>query len=138
MAKVDEKKSGQAVYYGTGRRKDAVARVRLKPGSGNFNIDGKSLEEYFGRQTLQRLILKPLELTGTAGRFDVFARLDGGGISGQAGALRHGIARALVEADEGYRDELKKAGLLTRDPRMKERRKYGLKKARKAPQFSKR
>ncbi|MCL5291589.1 MAG: 30S ribosomal protein S9 [Actinobacteria bacterium] len=134
MAKVKE----QPIYYGTGRRKDAVARVRLKPGTGVFNIGGKSLEEYFGRQTLQRLIRQPLELTGTAGRFDVFATLDGGGVSGQAGALRHGIARALVEADDGFRDELKKAGLLTRDPRMKERRKYGLKKARKAPQFSKR
>ncbi|MHB0976398.1 MAG: 30S ribosomal protein S9 [Candidatus Aquicultorales bacterium] len=128
----------QAIYYGTGRRKDAVARVRLKPGTGVFNVEGKTLEEYFGRQTLQRLIRQPLELTGTGSRFDIFATLDGGGISGQAGALRHGISRALVEADEGFRDELKKAGLLTRDPRMKERRKYGLKKARKAPQFSKR
>ncbi|MCL6471451.1 MAG: 30S ribosomal protein S9 [Firmicutes bacterium] len=126
------------IYYGTGRRKDAVARVRLMPGKGEFNIDGKSLEAYFGRKTLQTLIQQPFAVTGTNGRFDVVASIKGGGISGQAGALRHGIARALLEADEGFRAELKKAGLLTRDPRMKERRKYGLKKARKRPQFSKR
>lgn len=130
--------AGKVVYYGTGRRKDAVARVRLTPGKGSFDIDGKSLEVYFGRKTLQTLIGQPFDVTGTNGRFDVIASIDGGGISGQAGALRHGIARALLEADEGFRGELKKAGLLTRDPRMKERRKYGLKKARKRPQFSKR
>lgn len=128
----------KVVYYGTGRRKDAVARVRLMPGKGMFNIDGKSLEVYFGRKTLQTLVQQPFDVTGTIGRFDVIASIIGGGVSGQAGALRHGIARALLEADLGFRGELKKAGLLTRDPRMKERRKYGLKKARKRPQFSKR
>lgn len=130
--------AGKVMYYGTGRRKDAVARVRLTPGKGDFNIDGKSLEVYFGRKTLQTLIRQPFDVTGTIGRFDVIASIVGGGISGQAGALRHGIARALLEADDGFRGDLKKAGLLTRDPRMKERRKYGLKKARKRPQFSKR
>jgi len=128
----------KVVYYGTGRRKDAVARVRLMPGTGQFNIDGKNLEIYFGRKTLQSLVQQPFDVTGTNGRFDVVASITGGGVSGQAGALRHGIARALLEADDGFRGELKKAGLLTRDPRMKERRKYGLKKARKRPQFSKR
>ncbi|MDI6716181.1 MAG: 30S ribosomal protein S9 [Actinomycetota bacterium] len=128
----------KVVYYGTGRRKDAVARVRLMPGKGEYNINNRSLETYFGRKTLQTLIQQPFEVTGTSGRYDVIATIIGGGISGQAGALRHGIARALLEADEGFRSELKKAGLLTRDPRMKERRKYGLKKARKRPQFSKR
>jgi len=128
----------KVVYYGTGRRKDAVARVRLMPGKGEYNINNRSLETYFGRRTLQTLIQQPFEVTGTSGRYDVIATIIGGGISGQAGALRHGIARALLEADEGFRSELKKAGLLTRDPRMKERRKYGLKKARKRPQFSKR
>ena len=128
----------KVIYYGTGRRKDAVARVRLTPGKGEFNIDGKNLETYFGRKTLQTLVQQPFDATGTIGRFDVIASITGGGVSGQAGALRHGIARALLEADDGFRGELKKAGLLTRDPRMKERRKYGLKKARKRPQFSKR
>lgn len=128
----------KVVYYGTGRRKDAVARVRLMPGTGQYNIDGKDLELYFGRKTLQSLVQQPFDVTGTNGRFDVVASITGGGVSGQAGALRHGIARALLEADNGFRGELKKAGLLTRDPRMKERRKYGLKKARKRPQFSKR
>ncbi len=128
----------KVIYYGTGRRKDAVARVRLTPGKGEFNIDGKNLETYFGRKTLQTLVQQPFDVTGTIGRFDVIASITGGGVSGQAGALRHGIARALLEADDGFRGELKKAGLLTRDPRMKERRKYGLKKARKRPQFSKR
>lgn len=126
------------VYTATGRRKDAVARVRLIPGKGKFDLDGKNLEDYFGRTTLRTMVKRPLELTGTLDKFDIIARLHGGGISGQAGALRHGIARALVQADEGFHGLLKKAGLLTRDPRMKERRKYGLKKARKAPQFSKR
>jgi len=126
------------VYASTGRRKDAVARVRLIPGKGKFDLKGKGLEEYFGRKTLCALIKRPFEITGTLERFDVIANLHGGGIAGQAGALRHGIARALLEADETFHSLLKKAGLLTRDPRMKERRKYGLKKARKAPQFSKR
>lgn len=126
------------VYAATGRRKDAVARVRLIPGKGKFDLKGKGLEEYFGRRTLCSLVKRPLEITGTLGKFDVVASLHGGGISGQAGALKHGIARALLEIDESFHNLLKKAGLLTRDPRMKERRKYGLKKARKAPQFSKR
>ncbi|HCH00022.1 MAG: 30S ribosomal protein S9 [Candidatus Aquicultor primus] len=128
----------KVVYIGTGRRKDAVARVRLMPGTGTFSIGGKTLEQYFGRKTLQALVQQPFNVTGTLARFDVIAKIEGGGISGHAGALRHGIARALLEADDGFRAELKKAGLLTRDPRMKERRKYGLKKARKRPQFSKR
>ncbi len=126
------------VYSATGRRKDAVARVRLVAGKGRFDLKGKSLEDYFGRRTLCSMVKRPLEVTGTLDKFDVIANIHGGGIAGQAGALKHGIARALLEADETFHDWLKKAGLLTRDPRMKERRKYGLKKARKAPQFSKR
>lgn len=128
----------QAVYWGTGKRKDAVARVRLVPGNGGFTLNGKPLEEYFPRKTHQILVQFPLQLTGTIDKFDVIANLEGGGVSGQAGALRHGVAKALLEADETLRSVLKSAGLLTRDPRMKERRKYGLKKARKRPQFSKR
>ncbi|HAW60491.1 MAG TPA: 30S ribosomal protein S9 [Actinobacteria bacterium] len=130
--------SQRVVYYGTGRRKEAVARVRLVPGKGEFNIEGKNLRDYFGQEILCTTIRRPLEITNTASKFDVIADIRGGGVSGQAGALVHGISRALLEADESFRDELKKAGLLTRDPRMKERRKYGLKKARKRPQFSKR
>ncbi|MEW6189487.1 MAG: 30S ribosomal protein S9 [Actinomycetota bacterium] len=133
-----EAKKSEAVYYGTGRRKESVARVQLVPGRGEFDIGGKGLEEYFGNKILCTSVRQPLKLTGTLSKFNIVAKLEGGGISGQAGALRHGISRALVEFDEGLRDELKKAGFLTRDPRMKERRKYGLKKARKAPQFSKR
>jgi len=125
-------------YSATGRRKDAVARVRLVPGNGKFDLKGKSLEDYFGRQTLCSLVRRPLEITGTLDKFNIVANLHGGGIAGQAGALAHGIARALLTADDTFHGLLKKAGLLTRDPRMKERRKYGLKKARKAPQFSKR
>jgi small subunit ribosomal protein S9 len=125
-------------YSATGRRKDAVARVRLVPGKGKFDLKGKNLEDYFGRKTLCTMVRRPLEVTGTLEKFDVLASLHGGGTAGQAGALRHGIARALLEVDENFHTLLKKAGLLTRDPRMKERRKYGLKKARKAPQFSKR
>jgi small subunit ribosomal protein S9 len=128
----------EAVYYGTGRRKTSVARVRVKPGTGLYRVNGRSLEEYFGRGTLRTLIEQPFRVTETFGRFDVFATIHGGGDSGQAGALRHGIARALLEAGDDYRAELKKAGLLRRDPRMVERKKYGLKKARKRPQFSKR
>ncbi len=128
----------KVVYWGTGKRKDAGARVRLIPGTGSFTLNNKSLEEYFPRKSHQILVRQALQLTGTADKFDVIARLEGGGISGQAGALRHGIAKALLEADESLRGPLKKAGFLTRDPRMKERRKYGLKKARKKPQFSKR
>jgi len=126
-------KTESATYWGTGRRKEAVARVRLVPGTGAMNINGKTLEQYFGRDTLRTYVKRPLELTETADRFDVLARIDGGGTSGQAGALRHGIARALLEAGEEYRDPLKRAGLLTRDSRMVERKKYGLKKARKRP-----
>jgi small subunit ribosomal protein S9 len=125
-------------YYGTGRRKTSVARVRVIPGQGNITINGKTLEDYFGRKVLQTIVKQPLVLLGVEGKYDVIANVDGGGNSGQAGAIRHGIARALQVADSSYRPSLKKAGFLTRDPRMKERRKYGLKKARKAPQFSKR
>ncbi|MBE3585305.1 MULTISPECIES: 30S ribosomal protein S9 [Desulfofundulus] len=125
-------------FYGTGRRKNAVARVYLVPGEGRIIINDRPVEMYLGRKTLEVLVRQPLELTGTEGRFDVLARVKGGGISGQAGAVRHGIARALVKADPNLRPVLKKAGFLTRDPRMKERRKYGLKKARRAPQYSKR
>lgn len=127
-----------AVYYGTGRRKNAVARVRLVPGSGTITVNGRPADPYFGREALMISINAPFRVTETVGRFDVIASLKGGGISGQAGALRHGIARALLEAGDEYRDELKKEGLLTRDSRMVERKKYGLKKARKRPQFSKR
>lgn len=125
-------------YYGTGRRKTSVARVRVIPGQGNITINGKTLEDYFGRKVLQTIVKQPLVLLSVEGKYDVIANVDGGGNSGQAGAIRHGIARALQVADPSYRPSLKKAGFLTRDPRMKERRKYGLKKARKAPQFSKR
>ncbi|NLV92223.1 MAG: 30S ribosomal protein S9 [Firmicutes bacterium] len=125
-------------YYGTGRRKDAVARVFVRPGTGRITINGLEPKQYFGRDTLVQLVLQPLVATGTENKFDVIATVKGGGISGQAGAVRHGLARALLEVDETFRPILKKSGYLTRDPRMKERHKYGLKKARKAPQFSKR
>ncbi|HHY18712.1 MAG TPA: 30S ribosomal protein S9 [Firmicutes bacterium] len=126
-------------YYGTGRRKTSVARVRVKPGQGHIVVNGKELEEYFGREVLQTIVKQPLVAIGAEGKYDVIAKVDGGGHSGQAGAIRHGLARALLLVDDGsYRPVLKKAGFLTRDPRMKERKKYGLKKARKAPQFSKR
>lgn len=129
--------AGEAMYYGTGRRKNATARVRLVPGTGKVTVNGKEAKEYFGRQQLVDYATTPFKVTDTEGHFDVIARANGGGISGQAGALRHGIARALLTAGE-YRAELKKAGYLTRDSRMIERKKYGLKKARKRPQFSKR
>ena len=125
-------------YYGTGRRKSSVARVRLVPGNGNVIINGKDMAEYFGKKTLEMIVMQPLELTETVGRFDVKVNATGGGTSGQAGAIRHGIARGLLQYDEELRSALKKAGFLTRDPRMKERKKYGLKAARRAPQFSKR
>ncbi len=125
-------------YYGTGRRKHAVARVRLLPGTGNIVINGRSIDEYFGLETLKLIVRQPLTLTDTLGKFDVYARVEGGGFSGQAGAIRHGISRALLRVDGQMRPVLKPAGLLTRDPRMKERKKYGLKAARRAPQFSKR
>ncbi|MDA8229377.1 MAG: 30S ribosomal protein S9 [Desulfitobacterium hafniense] len=128
----------QVQFYGTGRRKNAVARVYLVPGEGKVVVNSKQVLEYFGRRTLDMVVRQPLELTNTTGRFDVICKVVGGGVSGQAGAVRHGIARALVQADPNLRPVLKRAGFLTRDPRMKERRKYGLKKARRAPQFSKR
>ncbi|MBC8015030.1 MAG: 30S ribosomal protein S9 [Sporomusaceae bacterium] len=125
-------------YYGTGRRKTSVARVRLVPGEGNVVVNGRALPEYFGRKTLELIVKQPLNLTETLGKYDVLIKVAGGGPSGQAGAVRHGISRALLLVDAEYRPSLKKAGFLTRDPREKERRKYGLKKARKASQFSKR
>ncbi|MGB9661564.1 MAG: 30S ribosomal protein S9 [Moorellaceae bacterium] len=125
-------------FYGTGRRKEAIARVWLVPGEGRILVNNRAPMEYFGQQILVDMIRRPLEITNMAGRFDVLAKVKGGGITGQAGAVRLGIARALLQADEGLRPVLRQAGFLTRDPRMKERRKYGLKKARKAPQFSKR
>lgn len=125
-------------YLGTGRRKESVARVRLLPGSGRIVINGKDMDQYFGLETLKLIVRQPLVTTETDGGFDVIAKVEGGGFSGQAGAIRHGIARALLHADGEYRPALKKNGYLTRDPRMKERKKCGLKKARRAPQFSKR
>lgn len=125
-------------YYGTGRRKTSVARVRLVPGEGKIVINGRELGAYFGRKTLELIVKQPIELTETIGKYDVIAKVEGGGPSGQAGAVRHGISRALLLVDAEYRPALKQAGFLTRDPREKERRKYGLKKARKASQFSKR
>ena len=136
MAKTTKKK---LQYWGTGRRKKAIARVRLIPnGTGAIVINKRHLEDYFGLGTLQYIVKQPLVLTDTADKFDVAVNVYGGGLTGQAGAIRHGIARALNQANPDFRPALKKAGFLTRDPRMKERKKYGLKKARKAPQFSKR
>lgn len=128
----------QVQYRGTGRRKTSSARVRLVPGKGNIVINEKPIAEYFGRGVCEQIVRQPLELTGTTDKFDVLVNVIGGGLMGQAGAIRHGISRALLLADGDFRPALKEAGFLTRDPRMKERRKYGLKKARKAPQFSKR
>ncbi len=125
-------------YYGTGRRKSSVARVYLVPGSGKITINKRDIDEYLGLETLKVVVRQPLALTGTEGKYDVLVNVKGGGYTGQAGAIRHGIARALLEVDEEFRPALKAAGFLTRDPRMKERKKYGLKKARRAPQFSKR
>ena len=130
--------SAKPYFYGTGRRKSSVARVRVYPGSGSITINGKDIDQYFGLETLKLIINQPFEVTGTMGKFDIVANVNGGGMSGQAGAIRHGVARALLTADENYKPLLKKAGFLTRDPRMKERKKYGLKGARRAPQFSKR
>lgn len=127
-----------ARYYGTGRRKSSVARVYLVPGSGKITVNKRDIEEYFCLETLKLIIRQPLEVTGTTGKFDISINVCGGGTTGQAGAIRHGISRALLEADSDFRPALKKAGFLTRDPRMKERKKYGLKAARRAPQFSKR
>jgi len=125
-------------YMGTGRRKTSVARVRLLPGSGNININKRDIEEYFDFDTLKTLVREPLRITDTLDKYDVYVNVSGGGFTGQAGAIRHGISRALIEADEDLRPILKKAGFLTRDPRMKERVKYGLRGARRAPQYSKR
>ena len=125
-------------YYGTGRRKSSVARVYLVPGTGKITINKRDMDEYFGLETLKVVVRQPLTATETADKFDVLVKVRGGGYTGQAGAIRHGIARALLNVDADYRPVLKKAGFLTRDPRMKERKKYGLKAARRAPQFSKR
>ena len=132
-------KSKKPYFYGTGRRKSSVARVHLFPnGTGAITINGRDIEDYFGLETMKLIVNQPFGVTGTAGKFDIVANVAGGGISGQAGAIRHGVARALLAADAEYRPALKAAGFLTRDPRMKERKKYGLKAARRAPQFSKR
>ena len=130
--------SAKPYFYGTGRRKKTVARVRVYPGTGMITINGKDINEYFGLETMNLIVNQPFEVTGTAGKFDVVATVVGGGFSGQAGAIRHGLSRALVLADEANKAPLKAAGFLTRDPRMKERKKYGLKAARRASQFSKR
>ena len=124
--------------YGTGRRKSSVARVRIVPGTGKITINDRDIDEYFGLETLKVVVRQPLVATDTLGKFDVIAKVTGGGFTGQAGAIRHGLSRALLTVDEEYRPALKSAGFLTRDPRMKERKKYGLKAARRAPQFSKR
>lgn len=125
-------------FYGTGRRKKSVARVRVYPGTGKITINDRGIDEYFGLETLKLIVRQPLALTGTVEKFDIVCRVNGGGVTGQAGAIRHGLSRALLQYDEALRPALKKAGFLTRDPRMKERKKYGLKGARRAPQFSKR
>ena len=130
--------SSKPYFYGTGRRKKSVARVRIVPGSGAITINGRDVDDYFGLDTLKLIVNQPFATTGTEGKFDIIARVNGGGFSGQAGAIRHGLSRALVAADEANKPALKAAGFLTRDPRMKERKKYGLKAARRAPQFSKR
>ena len=130
--------SAKPYFYGTGRRKSSVARVRLYPGTGKITINGRDVEDYFGLETLKLIINQPFGVTNSTGKFDIVANVQGGGISGQAGAIRHGVARALLLADDTFRAPLKKAGFLTRDPRMKERKKYGLKAARRASQFSKR
>ena len=130
--------SAKPYFYGTGRRKSSVARVRLVPGTGVVTINNRDIDDYFGLETLKLIVNQPFGVTNTVGKFDIICRVNGGGFSGQAGAIRHGVARALLQADENYRAALKKAGFLTRDPRMKERKKYGLKAARRAPQFSKR
>ena len=125
-------------FWGTGRRKTAVARVRLVPGKGDITINKRTMDDYFGLETLKMMVRQPLELTGTSAKYDVLVNVKGGGFTGQAGAIRHGISRALLKAEPDLRSSLKAAGFLTRDPRMKERKKYGLKAARRAPQFSKR
>ena len=131
-------KKANGKFYGTGRRKSSIARVYLVPGNGTITINKRSLDEYFGLETLKVVVKQPLTLTETADKFDVIVNVHGGGYTGQAGAIRHGLSRALLHVDGEFRPVLKKAGFLTRDPRMKERKKYGLKAARRAPQFSKR
>ena len=130
--------SAKPYFYGTGRRKHSVARVRIVPGTGQITINKRNIDDYFGLETLKLIVKQPFELTGTTGKFDIICLTHGGGFSGQAGAIRHGVAKALIQSDESLRSALKRAGFLTRDPRMKERKKYGLKAARRAPQFSKR
>ncbi len=130
--------SSKPYFYGTGRRKKSVARVRIVPGTGVITINKKDIDDYFGLETLKLIVNQPFGVTNNVGKFDIIANVNGGGLSGQAGAIRHGLARALVQADEANKPALKAAGFLTRDPRMKERKKYGLKGARRAPQFSKR
>ena len=130
--------SAKPYFYGTGRRKKSIARVRIVPGTGVITINGRDIDDYFGLETLKLIVNQPYSATGTQGKFDIIATVKGGGFSGQAGAIRHGLARALLQADETYRPALKQAGYLTRDPRMKETNNYGLKAARRAPQFSKR
>jgi small subunit ribosomal protein S9 len=125
-------------FYGTGRRKSSVARVRVYAGTGSITINGRDIDDYFGLETLKLIVRQPLNLTDTLGKFDIVCNVTGGGVTGQAGAIRHGLSRALLQYNEELRPALKKAGFLTRDPRMKERKKYGLKAARRAPQFSKR
>ena len=129
---------GNPYFYGTGRRKKSVARVRVYPGTGKIVINDREIDDYFGLETLKLIVRQPLALTETSEKFDVICKVQGGGVTGQAGAIRHGLSRALLQYDENLRPALKKAGFLTRDPRMKERKKYGLKGARRAPQFSKR
>ena len=131
-------KADKIMFYGTGRRKSSIARVRLVEGKGTITINGVNIDEYLGQETLKVIVKQPLTVTNTVDKYDVICKVQGGGFTGQAGAIRLGIARALLEANAEYRPVLKAAGFLTRDPRMKERKKYGLKKARKAPQFSKR
>ena len=128
----------KSYFYGTGRRKHSVARVRVYNGTGKIIINGRDIDDYFGLETLKLIVRSPMELTSTSGKYDLVVRVAGGGVSGQAGAIRHGLSRALLQVDPEMRPILKKAGFLTRDPRMKERKKYGLKAARRAPQFSKR
>ena len=130
--------SAKPYFYGTGRRKKSTARVRILPGTAVITINGRDIDDYFGLETMKLIVNQPFGVTATEGKFDIIANVRGGGFSGQAGAIRHGVAKALLQADETFRPALKKAGFLTRDPRMKERKKYGLKAARRAPQFSKR
>ena len=130
--------SSKPYFYGTGRRKKSIARVRIVPGTGAITINGRDIDDYFGLETLKLIVNQPFGVTGTEGKYDIITTVTGGGISGQAGAIRHGLSRALVASDETLRPALKAAGFLRRDPRMKERKKYGLKGARRAPQFSKR